>query len=145
MTLPLPIAVSITPEQWAQTFQSCPDVVLAYQHGSTIKHPDGPHGDLDLALLCRARLDPEQRLALITTVGTVVRAHVPIAIDVRILNDASPIFAFQVLKHGRRVYGDATTARNFVVTTLTRYFDYLPLQQFFIRRLEQRLGVTPHG
>ena len=65
--------------------------------------------------------------------------------DVSFLNHASPIFAHQVLKNGALLYGDVRRAKQFIIETLTRYFDYLPMHQFFVERMKKQLGVRGHG
>lgn len=126
-------------------FQQFPEVVLAYQHGSTVQRPTATHGDLDIAILCRSDLTDTQRHDVRYRLTNALATHTSLPCDVRLLNGASAFFAFQVAKYGRRLHGSDATTSQFVVQTLTRYFDYLSLHQFFIRKLAHRLKGTAHG
>lgn len=122
-----------------QVFQQFPEVVLAYQHGSTVQRPTATHGDLDIAILCRADLTDTQRHDARYRLTSALATHTHLPCDIRLLNNTNAFFAFQVAKYGRRLHGSDDTTSQFVVHTLTRYFDYLSLHQFFISKLADRL------
>lgn len=113
---------------------------MAYQYGSSVKYPDRNPRDIDIAVLLKPGSSPERRLEIQAGVGDRLQREFGKEVDVRIINKTSPMFAHQVLKEGRLIFGHPGRARSFVYETLTRYFDYLPMHQFFVKRLEERLG-----
>ena len=128
-----------------EIFSQFPEIILAYQFGSSVKQPSASHRDIDIAVLFQEGLSVERRFNLQIELGIRLSKVFHKETDLVVLNQSNPFIAYQVLKYGRLLYGDKTKAREFVVETLTRYFDYLPIHQFFVERLEKRLGVSPHG
>ena len=126
-------------------FEFYPEVVLAYQYGSSVKQKDRPPRDRDIAVLLIPDTPAERRFEIQAELGNRLKEEGEPEADVRVLNQSSPIYAFQVVKEGRLLFGDPALARKFIFETLTRYFDYLPIHRFFVERLERRLGVPFHG
>ena len=129
----------------SRAFRVIPEILLAYQYGSSVKHPDRNPRDIDIAVLLKPGSSPERRFEIQTEVGDRLRRKFGKEVDVKILNETSPSFAHQVLKEGRLIFGHRAVARKFVVETLTRWFNYLPIHQFFLERLEKRLNKVSHG
>lgn len=126
-------------------FVQHPEIELAYQYGSSVKQNAAQAKDIDIAILLKKIPPPEERLELQLKITDALAKLYGKMVDLVFLNTASPFLAYQVIKYGRRLYGDKTVSRDFVVKTLTRYFDALFLHRFFIERMGKRLGVNPHG
>lgn len=126
-------------------FARYPEIKLAYQYGSSIKQNFARARDIDIAVLLKKIPSAERRLELqLELNGDLAKLYAKL-VDLIFLNTASPFLTYQVIKYGRLLYGAKTTSSEFVVKTLTRYFDALFLHQFFTNRLEKKLGVNPHG
>ncbi|HEX5035680.1 MAG TPA: hypothetical protein VFX30_00790 [bacterium] len=132
-------------ERLRAVFGEYPEVELAYRFGSSVRHPDRAAKDVDIALLLSSGLSAERRFDIQSEIAAKAGRILGMTADVRILNAASPAFVYQVIKRGELISGDPVKSRDFIVKSLTRYFDYLPLHRFFVDRLQKRLGVDPHG
>lgn len=129
-----------------EIFSKHPQIELAFQYGSSIKKSQKEARDIDVAILVKAGISAEERLDIQLTVADAVGRHFKKEVDVTVLNIASPFLAYQVIKYGKLLYDPHSRAHDFVVQTLTRYFDYLPLHHFFVDKLYKDLGVEPkHG
>lgn len=76
-------------------------VVCLWLFGSKAAGRERPDSDLDLACLFRDRPEPEELLEIRAEAEALVGRPV----DVVDLDEASPILAWQVLKHGRWTKG----------------------------------------
>ena len=126
-------------------FAKFPEISLAFQYGSSVKKNFHQAKDVDVAVLFKTEPTAKRRLEIQLNLAEALKEFYGKEIDIAILNTASPFLAYQVIKYGRPIYGDKKRRCAFVVRTLTRYFDALFLHQFFIHRLEKKLGVAPHG
>lgn len=131
--------------QVEKLFESFPDVELAYQFGSSIKHPRRKAKDIDVGVLLKGGLSPENQFEIFDALTDRLAKLFKKKVDVSILNKTSPMLNYQILKNGKLLYGNVRRAKQFVVETMTRYFDYLPMHQFFVQHLEKRLGKQSHG
>lgn len=121
-------------------FKTVPEVELAYQYGSTIKNPGRRPKDVDIGILLKGKISAEKQFEIYDALSEKLSKFFKKEADIAVLNKASPMLAYQILKTGKLVYGNIRRAKQFVVETLTRYFDYLPIHQFFVQHLENRLG-----
>jgi len=138
-----PLKIEVAVEYLAQRS----DIVCAYLFGSAIKGTAGPRSDVDVAVLLREGLSPEemfeQRLQLLVDLDAFSDREV----DVVILNTAPLLLQQQVLKYGRVIYERDPLARiSFEVRSRKLYFDLRPLRDFYRQALfreirEAGLGV----
>jgi hypothetical protein len=123
----------------AKFFAQQPDVVVAYLFGSVAKGTARAQSDVDVAVLLDARLTPLERgeryLALL---GLDRFADRPL--DVRLLNETTPLFCSQVVKHGLLIYERTRAERiAFEVLTMANYADTKPMRDFFTQDLYRRI------
>ena len=92
--------------------------------------------DVDVAALVNELPEPLERLQLRQQLEDELGGSV----DLVILNDASPILAWQVLRHGQLIYDGSPGIRaNFEMTTMTAYADLKRARAPVERALVQRL------
>ena len=105
------------------------DVVLAYLFGSEAKGTTHPESDIDIAVLLADQIpqvEYGQRVVDLNTelIGIFQRD----AIDVALLNNAPPLLAFQVVRHGVVIYDPHHRYVSFYIDTFNRYVDTQPLR-----------------
>lgn len=98
-----------------------PKVKFAYLFGSQAKGTAGPLSDIDIAVY----IDPEMeafryRLALMETLSTLAKTE---RIDVVVLNSASPVLKFAVIRDGRVLKEDRSQRIRFEQTAISEYLD----------------------
>ncbi|MBM3134803.1 MAG: nucleotidyltransferase domain-containing protein [Chloroflexi bacterium] len=123
----------------AEFFAQQPDVVVAYLFGSVAKGTARAQSDVDVAVLLDERLTPLERgghyLALLGLDRFADRS-----LDVRLLNETTPLFCSQVVKHGQVIYERTRAERiAFEVRTMANYADTQPMREFFTQDLYQRI------
>ena len=66
-------------------------------------------------------------------------------VDVVVLNEATPLLAYQIIRHGQIIYEDEATrpAVDFATYTIRRYADTAPLRRLKRRYLEEWLEARP--
>lgn len=119
------------------------DVVLAYLFGSEAKGTANRESDIDIAVLLSDQI-PEaeygQRVVDLNTelIGIFQRD----AIDVAVLNNAPPLLAFQVVRHGIVIYDPHQRYVSFYIDTFNRYADTQPLRdlqwQYYLKRQQAK-------
>ena len=112
-------------------------VTLAYLFGSQATGKAGPLSDVDIAALLESTQTSAARydthLLLIGDLMGVLHSN---EIDVVILNDAPPLLAFNIVRHGKVIYCPLASARvNYAVHALQQYIDTKPLRQLQRRAL----------
>ncbi|MBI4125289.1 MAG: nucleotidyltransferase domain-containing protein [Deltaproteobacteria bacterium] len=127
--------------KFSEIFKKHPQIELAFQYGSSVKKDQKKARDIDIAILLKKGFSAEERLDIQLAVADAAGRHFKKEVDVAVLNTSSPFLAYQVIKHGRLLYDPRNKSHDFVVQTLTRYFDYLPLHRFFVDKLYKDLGV----
>ena len=125
----------------ADIFLKYPQIELAFQYGSSVKKKQAQARDIDIAILLKEGLSPEERLDIQLNLADAAGHYFKKEVDVAILNTASPFLAHQVIKYGQLLYDPHSKSHAFVVRTLTLYFDALQFHRFFNERLEKKLGV----
>ena len=122
-------------------FKEIPEIALAYQYGSSLESAKKDPNDIDIGILLNCEVMAERRFEILEKIARTLQKEHNKEIDVAVMNQASPMLCYQVLKKGKLIYGDKKVAKEFLVRTLTRYFDYLFMHQYFVDRMKKRLGV----
>lgn len=116
------------------------DVVAAYLFGSQARGQAGPLSDIDVAVL----LDPdlgkqaavERQLDLMVALDDL---H-PREVQVTLLNHASPMLVYQVVRDGILLYERSRPRRiDFEVRATQRYFDIQPMLEFHAQVLMRQI------
>lgn len=104
----------------AQFAAEQPTVLAAYLFGSAVQDRLASESDVDIGLLFEGSPDALRLLELQEDLTRVLKRQS----DLVSLNQASPILAMQVLKHGKLIFERSERAvREFQVRTLFAYFD----------------------
>lgn len=123
------------------------DIVAAYLFGSLAEGRATARSDIDIAVLLDRIPDDEmgdlgRRLRLMGE----FRRFADREVDVIILNTASPLLRYQVLRHGRRLFERDPGARvEFEVRTGQEYEDLKPMRDFFAHALITELSERGLG
>jgi len=115
-------------------------VALAYLFGSQAEGKAGPLSDVDVAVLLGAQVQREQWFQTqLRLIGDLMSLFQRNDVDVVILNEATPLLAFQVIRHGQVVYEDPVTrpAVDFAAYAMRRYADTAPLRRLKRQYLEE--------
>ena len=106
--------------QVAQFAAEQPTVLAAYLFGSAAQNRLADESDVDIGLLFETSPEALRLLELQEVLTTALNRQS----DLVSLNQASPILAMQVLKHGKLIFERSERAvREFQVRTLFAYFD----------------------
>lgn len=104
----------------AQFAAEQPGVLAAYLFGSAVQNRLADESDVDVGLLFDAAPGTLGRLELQEDLTAVLNRQS----DLVSLNQASPVLAMQVLKHGELIFERSERAvREFQIRTLFAYFD----------------------
>lgn len=124
-------------------FRRQPNVNLAYVFGSTAKQRKKIPNDLDIAVsFRRLPTDPLRRLKAQVTLTAQLETLTNRPVDLAVLNTASSTLHQQVFKYGILLHeARQRLHRDYQVRKLNEHFDLQPLRDFFLRRLDQRLGL----
>src|SRR5215510_2507398 len=127
-------------------FQQHP-VCLAYLFGSQATRRTHPSSDVDVAVLLDESLTPDERFAeRMQLLGDLSRIFVTDHVDLVMLNEASPLLAYETLRHGALLYcADAQTRIEFQVHTLRAYEDTIPLRRVLSEAMVARLKAGTFG
>lgn len=97
-------------------------LVAAYLFGSVAEGMNHRLSDVDVALLLSPQLDSTTAFDLRLKVMAALKHRCHRPVDVVILNDASPVFRFQVIQQGQVLLGRDSTARClFEARTMSEY------------------------
>ena len=124
--------------QLTSLFDGC-DVVLAYLFGSEAKGSTNRESDIDIAVLLSDQIPQAEYGQRVVDLNTeLIGIFQRDAIDVALLNNASPLLAFQVVRHGVIIYDPHQQYVSFYVDTFNRYVDTQPLRdlqwQYYLKR-----------
>jgi predicted nucleotidyltransferase len=127
-------------------FQQHP-VRLAYLFGSQAIQRTHPSSDVDVAVLLDESLTPEERFAeRLRLLGDLARIFGTDNMDLELLNEASPLLAYEALRHGVLLYcADAQTRIECQVRTLRAYEDTIPLRRILSEAMVARLTAGTFG
>jgi hypothetical protein len=127
-------------------FKSRP-VRLAYLFGSHAAGRANAESDVDIAVLLHDEPSPaarlEERLLLTGELSQLLKTD---RMDVVVLNEASPLLAYEVLQRGKLMYVANDADRiEFQVRTLREYEDTAPLRKLLAEAQDQRLRAGTFG
>jgi predicted nucleotidyltransferase len=116
-------------------------VVLAYLFGSQAEGTAGPLSDVDVAVLLGPQVEREQwfqtQLDLTDKLMSLFHRN---KVDVVILNQATPVLAYEVVCSGQVLYeAEPGTRVDYEVAALRRFADTEPLRRMQDRRLLERV------
>ncbi|MFB0561222.1 MAG: nucleotidyltransferase domain-containing protein [Candidatus Lokiarchaeia archaeon] len=116
------------------------EVILAYIYGSTVKGYAVEGSDIDLGLVLRRQFEPDAFYPVRIAREIEKRLGMKQELDVRILNDQSLRFVYQVLKEGKVVFcRDDEERVAFETIIAKRYLDFKPLYEEYDRIRRERL------
>lgn len=119
-----------------------PSVRLVYLFGSAADPRRATVRDVDLAVLCRPRLDLEALLRL--RADAVAAAGAPV--DLVSLNDAGVVLAWEVAETGRCLFArDDDDEVGFVTRARARYWDFRPFLEAQWQLAGERLAERVRG
>ena len=132
--------------QLAGLFERYP-VRLAYLFGSQATGRARADSDVDVAVLADERLSNDERFQLrLDLIGAVGQALRTDAVDVVLLNDASPVLAYEVLRNGTLLYCASEEERiGYQVRALLQLEDTAPLRRLLTEAQRERLRTGRFG
>lgn len=120
-------------------FSKTKGLVLAYLFGSAGKGRGGLMSDVDIAVLFGKEPPPNQFTKFIGRIMEVLEFP---AVDVVLLNKASPLLKYEVVKEGKLLYFKSEDRINeFEMGVLKRYFDTKWLRERQNQILREAYGV----
>lgn len=119
------------------------EVAAALVFGSRAQGRAREDSDIDVAVLLRKEPPAEHRKdelrRLIEALGSELASD---RLDVIVLDDAPPVLAFQVLKHGKEaLVRDPVALHRYRVRTYSLHADYAPIERFF-REVTRRRALA---
>ncbi len=128
-----------------QELKKDPQIVFAYLFGSFVKHT-GPHQDLDVALMLTHELHGLDKLKFINNITDQLEKKLKNKIDIVILNTAPVALKQQVVKYGFLLFTRKKKQhKDFLFQTMTEYFDYLQILNFFYAKSTSKPKRSKHG
>jgi hypothetical protein len=125
-------------------FKSEKDIQLVYIFGSVAKGRQRANSDVDIGILLNKSIKGEQALDYKTRFEERLSSILKKNVDIVFLKDAPPFLCYQVIKYGKAVFvREKKFDQNFRYNTMSNYFEYLPIQQFFVKKMQERLKI--HG
>lgn len=119
------------------------DLVAVYLFGSVAGHFAHKLSDVDVAVLLVTRLTDAQMFQRGLEIGALVEnalGPLGVAVDLVVLNRATPALAFQVLKTGKLLIDRDPDARSlFVMRALGDYYDSKRYRDYHMERLVARV------
>lgn len=117
------------------------EIQAAYLFGSAVTGRTRKDSDVDVALLLSPKSvrlkDLGYRLKVSRELANAIGRA---AIDLVILNDASPVLAHQVISKGKLVFERSRSARvNYQVRAVNLYLDTEPMRALYRRYLKKRI------
>jgi predicted nucleotidyltransferase len=132
--------------QLEHLLRQCP-VQLAYLFGSQTTGHRHAESDIDIAVLLNESLTADERFTeRLTLIGELARCFGTDSIDVVILNEATPLLAYQALQSGVLLYCTNEDVRvEFQVYTLRTYEDTAPLRHLLAEAMAERVKAGTFG
>lgn len=102
-------------------------ISLLYVFGSYATGKNNGNSDLDIAILLKDNYVPMAKLELLGDLNIIFKRD---DIDLVILNSASPVLKFQVVKYGAKLYmEDEVDKVNFEAKVVSEYMDMEPFRR----------------
>ncbi|MEI6221917.1 MAG: nucleotidyltransferase domain-containing protein [bacterium] len=118
----------------------CPTVEFVVLFGSTAKATANATSDVDIAVKLFGKPKPADFVALFTLFSEKLPGK---NVDLRFLNDADLIFAFEVVSNGTLYYGDEASYQQYRLLIAKMYVDdgvkYFPFKQRLLQRNQEAL------
>lgn len=111
--------------------EALPEVVAGFLHGSFLEGERAR--DLDVALLL-ART-PEEPDCYVVDLAADLSLELGRAVDVRVLNGASPAFRYRALQGRPVMERDSERVAEFRARTWDEYFDFQPFARAYLREV----------
>ncbi len=108
--------------------------IAAWLFGSTVKKPENPHDDLDLAILFAFSHEPAypEMVEWRESLSSLLKKPV----DLVIMNRANPILKFQVFRYGQKILDrEEKTTTRFIVQSLMEYYDIQKMRAPFYQQI----------
>lgn len=142
-----PLSVAQVENVLVPFFKTRPEVTFAYLFGSVARGTAGKLSDIDIAIFIDpSRLPPVGSFGYQSEIIVDLQALLQRDVDVVILNDASTMIRFQVLKHGKLVFCRSDSERRlFHEKAVTQYLDIKPLLQVQRHYLHKQLDEGTFG
>lgn len=125
--------------------QEHPEIVAIYLFGSEAKGRAGPLSDLDVALLLEEPKEAHKRdfMPHLLLVSEVTHACRKFDVDVVMLNEATPLLAYEVIHGGQLLYeADHNRRVEFEARAIQHYLDLVPLYRVSRSYLKRQLLKT---
>lgn len=111
--------------------EALPEVVAGFLHGSVLEGERAR--DLDVALLLAQT--PEEPARYVVDLAADLSLELGRAVDVRVLNGASPAFRYHALQGRPVVVRDPERVGEFRARTWDEYFDFQPFARAYLREV----------
>jgi predicted nucleotidyltransferase len=123
------------------------DIAAAYLFGSYASKRPGPQSDIDIAvLLDRAINRKDYGVLKLNVITDLIRILSSDAIDVVILNAATPLLAHEVIKKGKLLFSKDEKGRlEYTVKATMRYLDTIHLRKVQDRILHEKIRRRDFG
>jgi predicted nucleotidyltransferase len=121
------------------------DIVALYAFGSLAEGRLAPLSDLDFGVLVSKQLSKQQRsekhLELLGTFNRLLNSD---EVDLVVMNDAPPRFAYKIIRTGKLLHiGDKGQIIDFFEKTSKYYLDFKPIRDIFDNAFLEGIGY--HG
>jgi len=136
MLLMAAIELRIDIEAIAAYFADQSDVVAAYLFGSAARGEADQLSDVDIAVLLDVRLGVEESVEQQLRIMSDLEEYASREVQVTVLNRATPLLAYQAVRHGILLYERSRAERiDFEVRARRVYFDLKPRLDFHSQSL----------
>ncbi|MEM3526178.1 MAG: nucleotidyltransferase domain-containing protein [Candidatus Jordarchaeaceae archaeon] len=116
------------------------EVTVAYLFGSTVKGYASEKSDIDIGLVLKRKFEPDAFYSAKLAGEIEKRMGGNREIDLRILNNQSPRFVYQVIKEGRVIFCRDEEERVAFETSVTKeYLDFKPFYEEYDRVRRKRI------
>ena len=114
------------------------EVKFAYVFGSCARGDTGPLSDVDMAVFLDSRVESfDFRLRLMEALSRALGTE---RFDLVILNDASPVLRYEVIREGRVIKEIKSSRVEFETRTLAEYLDTAHMRKVQREYLKEQLG-----